>query len=91
MESTNPKVVSMLQPTRVDKEKPKKLEGVKHVAFVTDKVKESIAPLNYNKPKPPALGGGNESTKHKCKIYLLDSSVIVLFLQKKYMIYYESS
>lgn len=47
----------------MDKEKPKKLEGVKHVAFTTDMVKGDIAPPNYTKPKLPTLGYGNESTK----------------------------
>lgn len=46
-----------MQPIRMDKEKQKKLEGVKHVAFATDKVKEEISPPNYNKPKPLALWG----------------------------------
>lgn len=36
-----------MQPTMVDKEKPKKLEDVKHMAFATDSVKEKKALLNY--------------------------------------------
>ena len=63
LERTSSKVVSSMQTTRVDKEKPRKPEGIKHVAFATDKVKEATAPPNYNKPKPPALGSGSESTK----------------------------
>ena len=63
MERTSSKVVSLMQATKVDKEKPKKPEGIKHVAFATDKVKEVTAPPNYNKPKPPALGSGSEPTK----------------------------
>lgn len=33
------------------------------MAFTTDKVKEETTPQNYNKAKPPALGGGNDPTK----------------------------
>ena len=52
-----------MQTTRVDKERLRKPEGIKYVAFATDKVKEVTAPPNYNKPKPPALGSRSEPTK----------------------------
>ena len=52
-----------MQTTKVDKEKPRKLEGIKNVAFATDKVKEVTAPPNYNKPKLPTVGSGSESIK----------------------------
>ena len=63
LERTSSKVVSSMQTIRVDKERPRKPEGIKHVAFAIDKVKEVTAPPNYNKPKPPALRSGSESTK----------------------------
>ena len=63
LERTSSKVVSSMQTTRVDKEKPRKPEGIKHVAFATNKVKEATTPPNYNKPKPPALGSGSKLTK----------------------------
>ena len=48
LERTSSKVVSSMQTTRVDKKKPRKPEGIKHVAFAIDKVKEVTAPPNYN-------------------------------------------
>lgn len=67
-ERTSPKVMSIMQPTKMDKEKIKKPEGLKQAAFATNKVKEEIAPPNYNKLKPLALGGGNEPTKPLCSL-----------------------
>ena len=52
-----------MQPKKMDKEKRRKLEGVKHAAFAIDKVKEATTPPNYNKTKPLALGSGSEPTK----------------------------
>ncbi|KAH7688681.1 Retrotransposon gag domain-containing protein [Dioscorea alata] len=63
LERTSPKVVSTMQPTKVDKEKPRKPEGVKHVAFATNQAKETTAPANYNKSTPPSLGSGSEPPK----------------------------
>ena len=63
LERTSPKVVSTMQPTKMDKEKRRKLEGVKHAAFAIDKVKEATTPPNYNKQKTPALRSRSELTK----------------------------
>ena len=55
MGKTSLQVVSIMQSMKMDKEKPRKSEDVKHVAFVTGKIKEATKPTNYNKLKPPYL------------------------------------
>ena len=56
-------MASIMQSNKVDKEKLRKLEGIKHVAFAIDKM-EVMGKPNYIKLKPLTLLGINVPTKH---------------------------
>ena len=63
LERTSSKVVFIMQSTKVDKEKPRKAEGVKYVAFTTYKLKEATTSSNNIKTKPLTRGSGSEPAK----------------------------